>query len=503
MGILLFPGHNNIFANYNESIQALINNDLDYYINKYNIDKSEYIISSTNFDTYNTDNVIKVDELYDLLCPICLNILKDPISCSSNKNSHSFCKKCIDKYLKQYNNCPTCKGNFGYIENKEIEQKLSKLLFKCVFYEEGCKTLITYLNYFKHINECKYRTKDILYECQVEKYNYLTKNFDLCNHKGNLKEIEEHFKFCAFLQYNCIFCKENILSINLKDHVENKCKVRILNLDNEDDKYIGEWKDNQREGYGILFYSNKSEYKGEWKEDQKEGYGIKYYPSGDKYEGEWKKDVREGYGIYYYSHGNRFEGQCKNNAFEGFGTLYFSNGNKYEGEWKNSKRNGYGILYYSDGKIFKGEWKNDKIEGYGIYSYLEGGKYRGEWLKNKRDGYGIYYYSNGDKYVGEWIEGVREGYGKYYYFDNEIYEGEWVDNKREGYGICYYSNGEKYEGEWVDGEREGYGIYYYLNNEKYEGEWRNDQREGYGTYYFSDGNKKEGQWYNDNLVISD
>ena len=63
MGIFLFPGHKTIFANNNESIQELINNDLNYFLNKYNIDKSEYIISLTNFDTYNTDNVIKVGEL--------------------------------------------------------------------------------------------------------------------------------------------------------------------------------------------------------------------------------------------------------------------------------------------------------------------------------------------------------------------------------------------------------------------------------------------------------
>jgi hypothetical protein len=135
-------------------------NQFNYLMKKYNINKKEFIIST--LDTYyNRDNIIEknnnINDLYDLCCPICLNILKNPITCSSKKHSHNFCKNCIDEYLKNHNNCPVCKNIFEYKTNKNIENILSKLLFKCVFSKEGCNKIINYLSYFKHINECKFK----------------------------------------------------------------------------------------------------------------------------------------------------------------------------------------------------------------------------------------------------------------------------------------------------------------------------------------------------------
>ena len=50
---------------------------------------------------YNRDNAIEKDNIEDFICPICFYVLKNPISCSSNKNAHSFYKECIDQYLKK------------------------------------------------------------------------------------------------------------------------------------------------------------------------------------------------------------------------------------------------------------------------------------------------------------------------------------------------------------------------------------------------------------------
>ena len=52
--------------------------DLDFLLNKYNIDINEYIISDIGF--YNRDNVInnENENIFDLTCPICLNkIIKE------------------------------------------------------------------------------------------------------------------------------------------------------------------------------------------------------------------------------------------------------------------------------------------------------------------------------------------------------------------------------------------------------------------------------------------
>ena len=55
------------------------------------------------------------------------------------------------------------------------------------------------------------------------------------------------------------------------------------------------------------YYSNGNKFEGEYKNGQKEGYGVYYYSNGDKFEGKWKNNNKEGYGIYYYSSENRYE----------------------------------------------------------------------------------------------------------------------------------------------------------------------------------------------------
>ena len=41
-------------------------------------------------------------------------------------------------------------------------------------------------------------------------------------------------------------------------------------------------------------YETSEQYIGDWKENKKDGYGIKIYSNKDKYEGYWSKDLRNG-----------------------------------------------------------------------------------------------------------------------------------------------------------------------------------------------------------------
>jgi len=329
--------------------------NLDFLLNKYNIDKNKYLNSISNINYYDPENIIQKDiDISELICPICCCILNKPRFCSSKNNSHSFCKLCIDKYLETKNNCPMCKKNFKNISKIEFENVLYKLDFRCLFFKEGCAKIVNYLDYFNHIHTCKFN--NILYECQIDKYNYLKKEFEKCNYIGNKEEITDHFKRCAFLEYKCLLCNENILKINLKEHVENKCKLGIFK-DLMNNKYIGENKNKIKEGYGIMHYSNGSKYEGEWKNNKREGYGIFYFSNGDKYEGEFKNNKREGYGIQYYSNGSRYEGDWKDHKKEGYGIQYYSNGSRYEGEWKDHKKEGYGIIYF-----YKRPWSSPLLK---------------------------------------------------------------------------------------------------------------------------------------------
>ena len=113
---------------------------------------------------YNKDDLIGKENIENLIYPICFCLLKNPISCSNNKNAHSFCKKCIDQYLKEKDKCPICKLDFKYKINDELNDSLNKLSFECLFKKKGCKEILSYSEYLNHINNCKY-DNNIQYKC--------------------------------------------------------------------------------------------------------------------------------------------------------------------------------------------------------------------------------------------------------------------------------------------------------------------------------------------------
>ena len=116
--------------NYYKSTQLKGIDTLNNLLNKYHINRNHFIILIRD-DAYNRDYLINKENIFDLNCSICLNILNNPKSCSSDKNTHSFCKKCIDKYLKGNNKCLICKNYFFYKTNYNLEKQLIKTLFNC------------------------------------------------------------------------------------------------------------------------------------------------------------------------------------------------------------------------------------------------------------------------------------------------------------------------------------------------------------------------------------
>ena len=55
---------------------------------------------------------------------------------------------------------------------------------------------------------------------------------------------------------------------------------------NDNSKYIGYWKNDNREGRGSFRYENTT-YIGNWKNDYKHGKGKSYLSNGNKVEQEW------------------------------------------------------------------------------------------------------------------------------------------------------------------------------------------------------------------------
>ena len=93
-------------------------------------------------------------------------------------------------------------------------------------------------------------------------------------------------------------------------------------------------------------------------------FGTLTWPSGQEYVGEWRDDKKNGQGTSTYANGDKYVGEHRDGEFHGQGTYYFLannefKGDKYVGEWRDDKRNGQGTYFWADGRVWHGLWRND------------------------------------------------------------------------------------------------------------------------------------------------
>ena len=127
------------------------------------------------------------------------------------------------------------------------------------------------------------------------------------------------------------------------------------------------------------------------------------------YIGEFKNNKRDGKGKMNLNNGNVYEGDFKNGKYEGKGIFIFKNGDRYQGDFKNDKFEGKGKFYYNNGDKYDGDWKKDKKDGKGIFYYANGSRYEGDWKNDNKEGNGIYYYNYGDREMGDYVNGNKVG----------------------------------------------------------------------------------------------
>ena len=99
------------------------------------------------------DKTIIKNDIYNVFkdsitCPLCLNILINPVMCLNCQNT--YCKKCIDNLSQKSQNCPNRCINPNYQKCISKNDILSKFKFEC----KGCGNSIQYNNIRKHYNEC-------------------------------------------------------------------------------------------------------------------------------------------------------------------------------------------------------------------------------------------------------------------------------------------------------------------------------------------------------------
>ena len=236
--------------------------------------------------------------------------------------------------------------------------------------------------------------------------------------------------------------------------------------------YTGEFDHYAFHGKGVL-ESHKGVYEGELAHDQKQGEGVMKYTNGDTYKGHWHGDKRQGPGVFTSVDGNTF----------------------YEGDWRDDKMHGTGRLVQKGLFTYTGGFKENKFDNNGILICDDGTRYEGRWSDGKKEGMGSQTYANGDTYDGKWHNDRRFGKGRQKQPEGWEYDGEWVNDRFEGKGTLSYPDGAVYSGAWVANRRQGTGVYQ-LKDMKYSGEWKNDRRHGKGTLEIGE-MTYEGMWEDD------
>jgi hypothetical protein len=219
--------------------------------------------------------------------------------------------------------------------------------------------------------------------------------------------------------------------------------------------------------------------------------GNRTYGSGNRYVGEYRNGQRNGLGTYRFANGDKYVGEFKDDQPNGRGTFTLANGSKYVGEFKDGYQDGNGTYTYADGSRYVGKFEDGKRNGQGTLTFADGSKYVGEFKNNQASGRGTLTLANGEKYVGKFEDGKPNGQCTFTSTSGVKYVGGYKDGKMEGQGIYTFTNGNKYDGEFKNGNPNGQGTYTYADGSKYVGGFKDGKRDGKGTFFNADGSMNE------------
>ena len=176
----------------------------------------------------------------NFLCPICADVLKDPVQC---QNQHYFCKECIKKHLETNGkSCPICVQDLSEETLAEapriLTDYLNGLIISCDHTDRGCTKEVPISRLKSHVRECGFRP----IVCTNEK----------CGQTFNQKHLAGHVTDdCEYRLVHCLDCDDIMIYKKFTKHAcelskdFNKKELEWSELKN----VLGEMYNSQKEMY--------------------------------------------------------------------------------------------------------------------------------------------------------------------------------------------------------------------------------------------------------------
>ncbi|NWT01846.1 AL2CL protein, partial [Mionectes macconnelli] len=155
--------------------------------------------------------------------------------------------------------------------------------------------------------------------------------------------------------------------------------------------HVGDFKEGLEHGFGICLVPRQAEdrydcYKCHWYEGKMRGYGICEYGNDLVYKGYFKDNVRQGFGIlenFSAEHPFRYTGQWENDKKNGYGVWEDKDrGERYIGTWLDDHRHGQGIVVTQSGVCYQRTFHADKMVGPGILLLEDDSVYEGNFTED-------------------------------------------------------------------------------------------------------------------------
>ena len=140
-----------------------------------------------SYDTGYEDELFQHPVGHTLHCGICLNVLKNPVSCRHNE--HLFCRACITIHLMNFQTCPSCMEPLTVESLRQaprtVTNLLSELKIRCQFFDRGCGQFVELGDLERHVTDCGFAPA----VCSNEGCKLEVNKQDLLHHETAVCEV--------------------------------------------------------------------------------------------------------------------------------------------------------------------------------------------------------------------------------------------------------------------------------------------------------------------------